>query len=411
MHIQRSWSAKNAALAIVAITFMLASGAWAATEQVLFNFTGSDGSNPRSALIIDGAGNIYGTASSGGDTKDCTSGCGVVFELSPTSGGGWTQTVLHAFNGKDGAYPTAGLVFDKAGNLYGTTFQGGAHNDGVVFELIPGSAHWTEKVLHTFDLGYRGQFPVAGLIIDGAGNLYGTTEAGYFGAVFELTPTSSGWTFKVLHSFRGSQGKHLFGKLVLDHAGNLYGTTANGGHGNGGGIVFELTPSASGPWTETVLYEFQGGRHGGKDGREPMSDLVFDGQGNLYGTTFAGGVHAQGRGTIFKLTPSSSGWTETILHYGGAKGGFGYRSGLIVDASGNLYGTADYGGGFRRGTVFRLTPTATGFWKETVLHSFGGAGDGINPVAGLVRDAAGNLYGTTLGGGTASVGTVFEVTP
>jgi uncharacterized repeat protein (TIGR03803 family) len=171
-----------------------------------------------------------------------------------------------------------------------------------------------------------------------------------------------------------------------------------------------MSPTASGPWTETFLYEFQGSRHGGKDGRAPWSELVFDGQGNLYGTTFAGGPH-HGRGTIFKLTPSAGGWTETVLHYGGRKGGYGYRSGLIFDAAGNLYGTAELGAGLGAGAVFRLTPTTSGFWKETVLHSFGSGSDGRLPIAGLILDAAGNLYGTTMGGGTKVVGTVFEVTP
>ncbi len=411
MHKQNSWSAEKVVLVLLSMTVMLVSGARAATEQVLHNFTGATGASPYAALIFDGAGNLYGTTLDGGDDKACSGGCGVVFELTPASGGTWTQTVIHTFRGKDGANPMAGLVFDKAGNLYGTTRYGGGHDEGVVFELTPASGDgWKEKILHSFYRPYGGELPVAGLVFDAAGNLYGTTLAGYFGAVYELAPTSSGWTYKVLHTFYGLHGKYLFGGLVLDQAGNLYGTTANGGHKNGGGLVFELTPTASGPWTETVLYEFQGRKRSGKDGRAPVSELVFDKQGSLYGTTSEGGPH-HSRGTIFKLTPSSGGgWKETVLHYGGEKGGYGYKSGLIFDAEGNLYGTAAGGGGLGSGTVFRLTPTSSGFWKETVLHSFG-AGDGESPVAKLVFDSAGNLYGTTLGGGTSSDGTVFEVTP
>lgn len=231
------------------------------------------------------------------------------------------------------------------------------------------------------------------------------------GVAFELLPTSSGWKHNVLHSF-GPHGTLPVGGLVLDHAGNLYGTTSKGGNSLGHGLVFELTPNASGPWNEIVLYKFQGKADGGDDGTEPLGDLIFDAQGNLYGTTLRGGPHHRGRGVIFKLSPSSGGiWTRTILHYAGRKGGYGYRSGLIFDTAGNLYGTAELGGGLVGGVVFRLTPTSKGFWKETVLHSFGNGSGEVLPVGGLVFDTAGNLYGTTEYGGTSNDGTVFEVTP
>jgi uncharacterized repeat protein (TIGR03803 family) len=417
MHHPKCWSATKAGLPIVAVTLMLVSGAWAATEQVLYSFTATTGQYPQASLIFDGVGNLYGTAAVGGNEKACPgAGCGVVFELTPASGGGWTETVLHTFDSKDGAYPIAPLVFDQAGNLYGTTQSGGQHGYGVVFELTPATGGgWTEKVLHSFTLGYDGAYPMAGLAIDAAGNLYGTAEEGGQygnGVAFELLPTSSGWRHNILHSF-GLHGTRPVGGLVLDHAGNLYGTTSMGGSSYGHGLVFELTPNANGPWNEIVLYKFRGKGHEGDDGAHPFGNLIFDGQGNLYGTTLRGGPHHNGRGVIFKLSPSSGGtWTETILHYGGRKGGYWYHSGLIFDAAGNLYGTAEYGGGLEGGVVFRLTPTSKGFWKESVLHSFGGdSGDGVLPVGGLVFDEAGNLYGTTQFGGTSSDGTVFEVTP
>jgi uncharacterized repeat protein (TIGR03803 family) len=398
MYEQEFWSAKKA-VTIVAITFMLVSGAWAATEQVLYSFNGTTGRGPSGGLIFDKAGNLYGATSEGG-----AHGLGVVFELTPASGGGWTETVIHSFNGSDGNLPTAPLVFDQEGNLYGTTSRGGTDN-GTVFELTPSAdGSWSESVLHRFTGGDDGAFPLPGLAIDPAGNLYGTTYMGgryNVGVAFELLPTSSGWKHKVLWTFGPKGGKWPQGGLIFDQAGNLYGTTSGGGKGLG--LVFELTPNASGAWNETVLYVFFKGDDG-----EPAGQLTFDGQGNLYGTT--GYFH----GAIFKLSPTSGGaWKQTILHYGGHKGGTGFSS-LIFDGAGNLYGAADSGGGlgFNGGDVFRLTPTSKGLWKEKVLHSFGSANDGSTPVGGLVFDSAGNLYGTTYYGPTnPNCGTVFEVTP
>src|SRR5664280_3872238 len=309
---------------------------------------------------------LYGTTLEGG-----TYYSGTVFELTPAAGGGWTEKVLHNFNenGTDGALPRAPLIFDAAGNLYGTTEYGGTYYDsdlGTVFELTPAAGGgWTEKVLHNFGIGRDGTDPLAGLIFDAAGNLYGTTEYGgtYYdsdlGTVFELTPAAGGgWTEKVLHNFViGRDGTDPLAGLIFDAAGNLYGTTEYAGN-YGAGTVFELTPTAGGGWTEKVLHNFNG-----TDGEFPYSSLIFDGAGNLYGTTSAGGT---------------------------------YSSCLS---------------GYYCGTVFELTPAAGGGWTETVLHSFGNGTDGYSPSAGLIFDAAGNLYGTTPHGGTYEGGTVFEVTP
>jgi uncharacterized repeat protein (TIGR03803 family) len=340
-------------------------------------------------------------------------------------------TVLHSFasNSKDGNMPYAGLVFDAAGNLYGTTSYGGVHGVGTVFELTrTGHGNWTEKVLHGFSAnGTDGYNPYSGVILDSAGNLYGTTaEGGSFnaGTVFELTPTDSGgWVEEILHSFNpdGTDGVRPFGGLFLDCQrtcspsrpfGNLYGTTRNGGAKNIG-TVFELTPTQGGVWTEKILHSFASA---GKDGYLPYSALVADAKGNLYGTTTFGGVH--GFGTVFELIPTTGGiWTESILHsfnYGNTDGYEPY-AGLIFDAAGDLYGTTSGGGAYGGGTVFALIPiNAGGEWDEKVLYSFSynsNHTDGQSPNAGLVFDASGNLYGTTTWGGAYNHGTVFEMKP
>jgi uncharacterized repeat protein (TIGR03803 family) len=408
----------RAALAIFTAILFVTSIWAAAEEKVLHNFNndGTDGYYPEVGLIVDAAGNLYGTTTAGGAYNS-----GTVFELTPAAGGGWTETVLHNFgNGTDGATPYAGLIFDAAGNLYGTTQYGGTYGVGTVFELTPaGGGSWTEKVLYSFNLnGTDGAVPEAGLIVDAAGNLYGTTYFGgtyLYGTVFELTPAGGGgWTEQVLHSFNnnGADGSLPAAGLIFDAAGNLYGTTVNGGTGSncvlGCGTVFELTPAAGGGWTEQVLHSFN---NNGADGSTPFAGLIFDAAGNLYGTTFAGGTY--GYGTVFELTPAAGGgWTETVLHnFGNGTDGTAPYAGLIFDAAGNLYGTTSYGGTYNYGTVFELTPAAGGGWTETVLHNFGNGTDGITPYAGLIFDAAGNLYGTTFVGGTYGYGTVFEVTP
>jgi uncharacterized repeat protein (TIGR03803 family) len=330
----------------------------------------------------------------------------------------WYEKVLRSFgNGTDGYAPSAGLIFDAAGNLYGTTqYGGGANAYGTVFELTPaGGGNWTETVLYSFRSGTDGAVPGAGLIFDAAGNLYGTTTAGgpNNGTVFELTPTTAGgWTEQVLYRFCSqancTDGQYPYGSLIFDAAGNLYGTTEFGGT-YGAGTVFKLTPAAGGGWTETVLYSF--GR--GTDGASPLVGLIFDVVGNLYGTTTFGGTY--GAGTVFELTPTAGGgWTETVLHSfnpNNGTDGFNPYAGLIFDAAGNLYGTTYYGGSYGGGTVFELTPAAGGGWTETVLRSFGNGTDGFWPYAGLIFDHAGNLYGTTEYGGTHNYGTVFELTP
>jgi uncharacterized repeat protein (TIGR03803 family) len=382
------------------------SGSW--TETVLYTFTGgADGSYPQASLVPDSKGNLYGTASSGGDTSgtNCTvfGGCGVVFELSPPSGGKvpWTETVLYTFTGgDDGSLPYAGLIFDSLGHLYGTTIGGGSSDYGTVFELSPpagGKGPWTETVLYPFTGVIDGNNPFAALIFDSIGNLYGTAFGGSRGSgvAFELSPESGGscpsgtnqgnnWCETVLYDFTGGKdGGSPYASLTFDAKGNLYSTTAIGGdtHGpnckstGGCGVVFEISPPSggSGSWKETVLYPFTGSTDGGY----PEASVIFDSQGNLYSTTVDGGnttgtncSASSGCGVVFKASPPISGttWTESAIYTfnGGSDGAFPYAS-LIFNSAGNLYSTA-YGGGDLSGSncagiggcgvVFELMPQA-----------------------------------------------------
>jgi uncharacterized repeat protein (TIGR03803 family) len=389
-------------LAVMAMTLMSASSSSAQKYKTLHTFGGTDGQTLRDGLIFDGAGNLYGTAELGG------SGDGVVFELSPNSNGRWTETVLHTFTYSDGAAPYAGVIFDASGNLFGTTESGGAFQGGTVFKLTPNSdGTWTESVLHSFD-GTDGAVLNGGLVFDQAGNLYGTTDDGGDsgkGVAFQMIPNSDGtWTEKVIYSFTSRPGGYNpNASLILDSAGNLYGTTYNGGR-YGGGVVFKLTSNPDGSWTETTLHT--GGR--GKDGSGSQAALIFDRAGNLYGTDFYGGAH--GWGTVFELTPNSNGqWTEHTLHqFSGADGGQPY-AGLSFDATGNLYGTTTVGGAHNYGVVFKLTPASHG-WKYRVLYAFTNK-PGSSPWGSVTFDGAGNLYGTTRGDNITTVGTVFEIMP
>jgi uncharacterized repeat protein (TIGR03803 family) len=380
----------------------------AQTETILHSFhqDGTDGTAPIGGVIFDASGNLYGTTSTGGAVK-----YGIVFELTPVGGGSWNEKVVHTFIHTDGHAPFGGLSFDAAGHLYGTTSAGGVYNNGAVFELIPNArGNWGERVLRNFNR--EGQGSWGDLVSDSSGNLYGVTGAGGAygsGSVFELIPQASGtWSEKVLHSFgSGMDGAYPYLGVILDTAGNVYGTTAFGG-AQGRGTVFEIA-HASGAWIEKVLHSFT--PQGAIDGDEPEGRLIFDAVGNLYGTTGSGGTG--GWGTVFELTRNAGGtWTEQLLHSFTSTDGAGPFAGLTFDAHGNLYGTTASGGTGGRGTLFELQPALGGGWTQKVLHNFSNDGtDGYTPYAGVILDAAGNLYGTTSAGGTYNHGTVYEVTP
>jgi uncharacterized repeat protein (TIGR03803 family) len=350
------------------------SGIWRETGK--FAFDGQDGATPEfgTGLIFDAESNLYGQSS-------------VVFKLTPQPSGVWTETILHKFGqAPDGSGGYASLVSDTAGNLFGTTAFGGAYNyldGGTVFEVTPNpGGGWTEQILHSFgssgsQLSWGGNNLYAGLVMDLAGNLYGTAAFGGTGAnqvyeggtVFELTPSRDGrWSEKKLHDFDVTNGSVPLGTLILDVGGNLYGTTQKGGSGSctgldgfGCGVVFELIPEAGGGWREKVLHDFS---NDGIDGYYPYAGLILDAAGNLYGTTTFGGDGScnwqyPGCGVVFELIPQKDGrWTEKILHSfaNNSVDGSNPYGGLILDASGNLYGTTSKGGAYGLGTVFEIRP-------------------------------------------------------
>jgi uncharacterized repeat protein (TIGR03803 family) len=439
--------------------FTLEQQAQTSPEQVLYAFQGgSDGAYPTGNLIFDSAGNLYGVTGSGGvgGSGDCSPayggpGCGTVYELSPNGNGGWTKTTLYAFQSEnDGAFPAAALIFDGAGNLYGTTYRGGTgtcqpDGCGTVFELSPnGSGGWTETVLYNFQ---GGAGPTAdgaspwGLIFDKAGNLYGSTELGGntgnncsqgCGTVYELEPQAGGgWAEQILYRFcpqggRCSDGSWPQAGLTFDESGNLYGSAAYGGNSTFQfGTIFELTPGGGGSWTETTLYEFKGDTVNPSDAATPNGGLIFDRSGNLYGTASGAGMFAY-PGAVFELSPTGAGgWTESVpftfaFPLNGNEGFLPY-AGLVLDQSGNFYGTTASGGsntcneGNGCGLVFGLSPAGGGALSQTPLYAFQDGSSGAFPNSGLIFDQAGNLYGVAEGGGSGTgcngypCGVVYEV--
>ena len=355
----------------------------AGQETILYNFTGqADGGDPLAGVIRDSAGNLYGTTDQGGTTYH-----GVVYELDAAG----QETVLYNFTGAaDGSYPNASVVRDSAGNLYGTTHGGGATtNLGVVYKL---DAAGQETVLYTFPFGADGAQPEAGVIRDSAGHLYGTTLNGGTASVGVGYKLDAAGQETVLHSFTGgTDGEYPYAGVTRDSAGNLYGTTQGGGTGNAG-VVYKLDTTGQ----ETVLYSFSGGADGGY----PDASVIQDSVGNLYGTTFNGGT--ANMGVVYKL---DVGGQETVLYSftGGADGASPY-AGVIRDSAGDLYGTTVEGGTAGWGVVYKLDTSG----QETVLYSFTGGADGGDPYAGVIRDPAGNLYGTTLFG-TYGSGNVYKL--
>jgi uncharacterized repeat protein (TIGR03803 family) len=403
-------------LAAACAAWVVPAASEATAPKPLYHFTrGSDGGYPSGMLYRDASGNLYGTTDAGG-LMDCGSdGCGVVFKLAPDG----TRSTVHAFAGgpDDGRFPRlSGLVADKDGNLYGTTEFGGVGvcegwGCGTVFKIAPNG---DESIVHFFSQnGTDGIQPTGGVTIDKYGSLYGTAygpTGADGGVVFKIKPDG---TETILHKFTGADGIFPSGPLAVDSAGNVYGATQQGGlscdvGSTTCGVVFEITRDG----TETTLYQFSGGA----DGYDPMGGVVRDVAGNLYGTTYSGGVSGShcgnvGCGTVFKLAPNG---TKTVLHtFAGGDDGAFPMSGIFLNKAGNLFGMTTNGGATASGSspglgvIYEIAPGGT----ETVLASLGKRVGNL-PLASLIGDAGGNLYGVTyLGKDAAKYGTVFRVKP
>jgi hypothetical protein len=391
---------------------LIAAPAQAQTATVLYNFTGSpDGANPMSSLTSDGAGNFYGTTNSGGEF-----GYGTVFGLSPNGSGDWNETVLYSFcvtpNCSDGASPTySSLVFDSIGNLYGIASEGGTYGYGVVFELSPMGTSWTETVLYDFANDGDGAYPQNGLIFDKTGNLYGTTcncgsGSNGSGGVFELSQSDGRWLEQLIYPVYATSS---YAGVTLDAAGNIFGTTLS--------TVFELSPNGSGGWNSTVIYTFTTPQ----DGQYPQGTLALDTVGNLYGTAFSGGA-GYGMIYKLSLGKKGWKEQILHNFHLGPKDGANPWAGVALGADGNVYGTTTIGTRPLRhkfqlgaGTVFELVASSgKGTYKEELVSHFI-ISNGWTPESSLILDSAGNLYGTTPFGGTyypnENYGVVFEVTP
>ena len=442
MNSNKFWAAVSKTLAAVTVmliaTLILTPGVGAGGKyKTLYKFAGgADGNSPQEGLIFDSAGNLYGTTMYGGGTGCGGQGCGTVFKLSPNGDGSWSESLLYAFLSDPDSGPAAALIFDNAGNLYGTT-RGAQWGWGSVFKLAPNpDGTWTESMLWTPKVHDDGYELESGLTFDEAGNLYGTTMWGgggppySGGVVFRLTPNpDNSWTYSKLYIFQGNPDGRLpfHDGVVFDKSGNLYGQTTYGGtlYPVDGGTVYKLVPNTDGSWREKVLYRFQEGT----DGDNPASTLVFGPDGNLYGTTYRGGSNncaeagyydGTGCGIVFRMTPKADGnWKMHIIHRFTPEDARNPWGSLTFDTAGNLYGTTLHGGDMTCGTetpplgcgaVFEMEQRPNGSWKFKLLHVFHDR-PGAHATGGLVLDSTGNLYGTTAGDGKKTFGSVFEITP
>ena len=426
-----AFDASTLRLALSLAVVLLGTPVAAQTFSVIHYFTGgADGGFSTASLTMNRDGRLYGTTAGGGSYAGeyCPSGCGVVFRLVQAPGG-WVVQPLYTFPGEDpaqGLSPYAPVTFGPDGNIYGTTMYGGNPRCyagcGTVFRLTPPASvcksaicPWRQTVIYTFQNGSDGAAPQYGaLLFDADGNIYGTTTAGGAnnrGTVYELTPSQGGWTESILHSFAGAgDGSYPASSLIFDQQGNLYGTARYGGDlscdfSQGCGTVFKLSRSGSG-WTETTLYTFEVN----DVGLNPAGALVFDASGNLYGTVPSGGTDS---GTVYELQPSGGSWIASALEQ--FMGNGGPVAGLTMDASGNLFGTTAASGSYYHGSVFKMSKQG-GTWQLTTLHSFDVEGDeGDNLDSGVLLDANGNLFGTASQGGVGSCvhgcGGIWEITP
>lgn len=398
------------AIALSAVFILSLAAATATTTDVIFSFDEDDGEYADTDLETDSAGNIYGTTVLGGDF-----GSGTVFKLTHTSTG-WVQTVLYSFtSGTDGGEPYKGVTIDRQGNLYGTTVTGASGSCeggcGVVYKLTNSGGTWTQTVIHAFTGGDDGSGPGARVTLDPNGDVYGMTPTGGaygLGTIYRLHEEHHGtWNFTVIHAFTGGAdgSSGSAGRMVL-RKGRLFGAATTGGT-YGSGILFELKPRGNGGhWNFRTIYSFRGQ----PDGSFPYGALLFDRMDNIYGTTYYGGDN--GIGSVYQLSPRARGeWDESVL-YSFQKGNDGNSpiSNLVTDDVGNLYGTTSEGG-LGSGVIFKLSPIGSGQWMETVVHAFQGPPDGAFPYNGMVVDGFGNFYGATVHGGDNGDGAVYKFTP
>jgi uncharacterized repeat protein (TIGR03803 family) len=387
--------------ALFALCAMAAPVAQAQTYHVIYNFTDTrDGAYPSAGVTLDRAGSLYGTTTEGGNDQ-----YGTVYKLK-LSGSQWTLSPLYSFSdGDDGSDPTARVIFGPNGTLYGTT------SSGTVYNLRPPTTFcrtvicfWTLTSL-VHDLHTPGY---GDLLFDSAGNIYGTTVYGgsnHYGEVFELTPSAGGYTENTVFSFDQTTGVYPKNGVVFDQDGRLYGTTYEYGPGDGVGTVFQLTKSGS-DWNFSLIYSFVERL----DGAYPYAGVIFDSSYNLYGATSYDGP--DGHGTIFEMGPENE-WNYNLL-CSFTRGSGGPRASLTMDANGNLYGTNYYnaGTGFNMGSIFKMSPNGDGTYTYTDLHDFaGGPNDGEYPISNVSIDANGNLFGTASEGGQYGYGIVWEITP
>ena len=377
--------------------------------NVIYSFAGDeDGEYADTDLETDSAGNIYGTTVLGGDF-----GSGTVFRLNPTTNG-WVHTVLYSFtSGNDGGEPYKGVTLDREGNLYGTAVTGGSGSCeggcGVVYKLTNSGGTWTQAVIHAFTGGDDGAGPGSRVTVDQSGNVYGMTPTGGtygLGTVYKLQPNGGTWDFQVIHTFTGGAdgSSGSAGRMLLNH-GRLYGAATTGGL-DGAGVIFELTPTPVGEWDVRTLYSFRGQ----PDGSFPYGALLRAASGKFYGTTYYGG--RTGIGAVYELAPRQTGeWRERVIYsFQNGTDGNSPISNLVQDAAGNLYGTTSEGGS-GSGTIFKLSPVGGGHWTESVVHAFEGPPDGSSSYNGMVVDPFGNFYGATVHGGNNDDGSIYQFTP
>ena len=403
------WQKLSKATVCFSAVVLLASAAAASTTHLIYSFAGEeDGEYADTDLVIDSAGNIYGTTVQGGDHAS-----GTVWELTNTG----QHLVLYSFTGgQDGGEPYKGVTLDAQGNLYGTAVTGGRGGCeggcGVVYKLTHTASGWRQNVVYYFSGGNDGSGPGSGVTIDSAGNVFGMTPTGGangLGVVFQLSGLATGIPrFRVIHTFTGgADGATGSAGRMLIRNGKLYGVaTAGGSFGNG--AAFELTPTPVGEWSVKTLYSFRGE----PDAGFPYGGLLFDSRGNLFGTTYYDGAHDVG--AVYELMPTPSGeWNEKVLYsFRGGTDGAGSIGNLVSDRAGNLYGTTSEGGaGCSCGVIFKLSPVGIAGWSESVVYRFQGAPDGGFVYNGMVGDGTGNFYGATVHGGPDDDGAVYKFTP